>query len=90
MADKNVESASAAPGEKRSASPPKAGPAAGPKAKASESGDPAVQKALADLYTAQQNRDAAKAAQDQAEADNEGHEEQVKAAQDALADLGYE
>src|SRR5690348_8627779 len=64
--DAEVEAASAAPGEKRSASRPAA--------RAAESGDPAVHKALADLQTAQMNlqdaqggegRDAAVAAAEQ-------------------------
>lgn len=45
---KPVEAATAAPGEKRSASRP-------PLAKASESSDPAVHKLLADIQTAQMN-----------------------------------
>jgi hypothetical protein len=55
-------------------------------APAGASGDPAVQKALADLYTAQQNR----AALDVEEADIKAADEQVAAAEKALADLGYE
>lgn len=60
MADKKpVESATAAPGEKRSA--------ARPLARGSESGDPAVQQLLAGRYTAHQNGDAeAEAAADAA------------------------
>jgi hypothetical protein len=52
MADKNVEAASAAPGEKRSASRP--APAL---AKASESGDPAVHQILAEIEVARRNED---------------------------------
>ena len=56
---KPVEAATAAPGEKRSASRPLA--------KASESGDPAVHQLMAAIYTAEQNgdEDAAKAARDE-------------------------
>lgn len=46
---KPVEAATAAPGEKRSASRPLA--------KASESGDPAVHQLLGAIYTAEQNGD---------------------------------
>ncbi len=63
---KPVEAATAAPGEKRAASRPLA--------KASESGDPAVQKLLGDRQTAYMNGDA-------------GAEAQVDA---ALAELGFE
>jgi len=76
-----VESASAAPGEKRSASP---------RARASESGDAAVHKALADLQTAQMNQATAKDTAGQAAEQGKGHDEEVKKAQDALAELGYE
>jgi hypothetical protein len=79
---KPVEAASAAPGEQRSTSRPLA--------RASESGDPAVHKALADLQAAQMNQAThADLAESSAEA-AKGHEETVKKAKDALADLGYE
>ena len=81
--DRPVESASAAPGEKRSAS-------RAPLMKASESGDPAVHQALAELNAAQMNaqthKDAAEASAEAAK----GHDEAVQKAKDALADLGYE
>jgi hypothetical protein len=60
-----VEAATAAPGEKRSVSRPLA--------RASESGDPAVQKLIADMYTAEQN----------------GDDDQAEAARKALAELGF-
>lgn len=60
--------------------------ATGKLAPAGESGDPAVQKALADLYTAQQNR----AALDVEAGDVKAADDQVAVAQKALADLGYE
>lgn len=53
-----VESATAGPGEKRSAGRPRkvlAEPA--PPPRASESGDPAVHQLIADAYTAHQNGD---------------------------------
>ena len=86
MADsrKPVESASAAPGEKRSAAPPRR------LAKASESGDPYIQKLLADRYTAEQNAAMAAAAADQSEADREAHEGHVAARTRQLNDLGFE
>ena len=84
---KPVESASAVPGEKRDASRPQAH---GKLARASESGDPAVHKAMADLYTAQQNAAAAQSAGDQSAALKAGQDEEVAKAQAALADLGYE
>ena len=62
MADKGklVETATAAPGEARSVSPP---PALAPKlAKAAESGDPQVQGLLADRSAAEQSGDSALAA----------------------------
>jgi hypothetical protein len=77
---KPVESASAAPGEKRSAS----------RAKASESGDPAVHKALADRYTAQQNEAYHRNAAEQAAAAQKGNAEEVAAADKALEELGFE
>jgi len=52
-----VEAASAAPGEKRSAGRPKAAPAAPALLKGSESGDPAVQYLLAVRTSAVQNDD---------------------------------
>jgi hypothetical protein len=67
MADKPTEAATSNPGEKRAASRPQL-------AKASESGDPAVQKLLADRNTAEMNGDSAGQAQVNA----------------ALADLGFE
>lgn len=77
---KPVESATAAPGEQRAASRPRL--------KASESGDPAVHKALADLQTAQQNLAAAReTAPDTAVKDAEQDE---KDALKRLHDLGYE
>ena len=81
--DKPVEAASAAPGEKRAATPPSA---KAPLARASESGDPEVQKALGDLYTAQQNLAAVRAAQ----AANPAAEAAERHARDRLAELGYE
>lgn len=59
---------------------------AGKLAPAGASGDPAVQKALAELYTAQQNR----ATLDVEEADIKAADEAVKVAEKNLADLGYE
>lgn len=81
-AGRPVESASAAPGEKRSASRPLA--------PASESGDPEVHKALADLQAAQMNAQSHKDAADQANDLAEGNDEAVKKAKDRLAELGYE
>lgn len=81
--DRPVESASAAPGEKRSAS-------RAPLLKASESGDPAVHKALADLQAAQMNQQSHQDAAEQAADLAEGNDEAVEAAKKALADLGYE
>jgi hypothetical protein len=80
MADskKPVEAATAAPGEQRSASR-----SAAP---ASESGDPAVHKALADLQTARQNLADARAAEPP---DVSKFEEDEKAALDRLRELGY-
>jgi len=71
-----VEAASAAPGEKRSVSRPRA----------SESGDPAVHKALADLQTARQNLAAIREAPQPDEARYEAEEQ---AALDRLRELGY-
>jgi hypothetical protein len=79
---KPVEAATAAPGEKRSTSRPLA--------RASESGDPAVHKALADLQAAQMNAQAHQDAADQAKDAAEGNDEAVQKAKDALAELGYE
>ena len=53
-----VEAASAAPGEKRSAGRPRREPAPSPALlRASESGDPAVHQLLGAIYSAQQNGD---------------------------------
>jgi hypothetical protein len=60
--------------------------AAGPLARASESGDPAVHQAMAVLDGALMNR----AALDVAAGDIEKADEQVDAARKALAELGYE
>lgn len=82
MADsKNVEAASAAPGEKRSAARP--GPAL---PKASESGDPAVHKALGDLQTARQNLASVR---DAKQADVAEYEADERAALARLRELGY-
>jgi hypothetical protein len=81
---RTVESASAAPGEKRSASRPQH------LARAAESGDPAVHQLLAERQTAQMNLATHKAAAEESREALEGHEEKVKAADDALAELGYE
>jgi hypothetical protein len=61
-------------------------PAGGKLGRASESGDPAVHKALADLQAAQMNR----AALDVPAADVKAADDAVKDAQKALADLGHE
>lgn len=82
-AGKPVEAASAAPGEKRSASRPRL-------ARASESGDPAVQKLLADRWTAQQNAAMHHGGAGSATQQKAGHEAQVAEADAALAELGYE
>ena len=79
-ADRPVEAASAAPGEKRSTARP------GGLAKASEAGDPAVHKALADLQTARMNLAAAEAARGTEDADAKQDE---KNALDRLHELGY-
>lgn len=81
---KPVEAASAAPGEKRSASRPRQ------LARASESGDPQVHQLLAERQTAQMNLATHKAAAEQSKAALEGLEEDVAAADAALAELGYE
>jgi hypothetical protein len=73
--------------------PATAKPAA-PLARASESGDPAVQKLLADRQAAQMNREALQATDDEAvaklNADIKAADEQVDAVNKQLADLGYE
>jgi hypothetical protein len=81
MADqkKPVEAASAAPGEQRAVSRPK-------RAKASESGDPAVHKAIADMETARLNLDAAKR-EGKADPESEQHAADARA---ALEELGFE
>ena len=76
---KPVESASAAPGEKRSVSRP-------PLRRASESGDPEVHKLMGDVDTARQNLDAAR---------HEGvrdpdAEESDAVSRARLAELGFE
>lgn len=73
---KPVESATAAPGERRAVVRPRA----------AESGDPAVHKALADLQTARQNLAAVRAARETQDPDAEADE---KDALQRLADLGY-
>lgn len=73
-----VEAATAAPGEKRAASRPLA--------KASESGNPDVQKAIGDLETARLNLAAAK----REGAEDPDAEQSAKAARAALRELGYE
>lgn len=78
---KPVEAASAAPGEKRAASPPSR-----PLARASESGNPDVHQALGNLYTAEQNLAAAKR---EGVADPEA-EQSAKDARAQLRDLGFE
>ena len=65
---------------------PTAGVTAGTLGRASESGDPAVQHALAELQTAQLNR----AALDVEEADVKAADEAVAAARKKLNELGYE
>lgn len=62
-----------------------AAPATAGTAPAGESGDPAVQKALAELQTAQMNRKAL----DVPEANIKAADDAVKAAEKNLADLGY-
>ena len=63
-------------------------------AQAGQSGDPAVQFALAELQTAQMNRESLQATDEAAvkklNEDLEAADAQVKAKQDALAALGYE
>jgi hypothetical protein len=80
--ERSVEAASAAPGEKRSAGRPLA--------KASEAGDPAVQKLLADKWTAQQWAAQHKDTADRSAAERKGHEDQVAALDAELAELGFE
>lgn len=82
-ASRPVEAASAAPGEKRAAARP-------PLAKASESGDPAVQKVLADKQTAQMNAAMHEDEVRRAQAARTAHERQAAAAEDALREMGYE
>lgn len=65
---------------------PKPAAKAGPLARASESGDPAVHQALAVLQGAQMNR----AALDVEKADIDAADQAVADAKKALADLGYE
>jgi len=60
---------------------------AGPLASAGASGDPAVQKALAELQTAQMNRDALVVVE---KADLDAADEAVAKAKKDLAELGYE
>lgn len=81
---KPVEAATAGPGEKRSASRP---PAAAPLARASESGDPEVHKALGDLHTAQQNLQYVRDAQAASDPAAEAAERDARA---RLAELGFE
>ena len=69
-----VEAASAAPGEKRSAGRPRKEAAPPALLRGSESGDPSVHQLIADMYTAQQNV----------------YKDAERAAADALADLGFE
>jgi hypothetical protein len=79
---KPVEAATAAPGERRHASRPLA--------RASESGDPAVHKALAELQAAQMNAQTHADLAESSAAAAEGNDEAVKKAKEALAELGYE
>jgi hypothetical protein len=65
---------------------PKAQPSKGSLAPAGESSDPAVHAALARLQIAQSNR----AALDVSEADVQAADDEVKAAEKVLADLGYQ
>ena len=76
--DKPVEAASAAPGEKRSVSPPLR--------RASESGDPEVHKLLGDLDTARQNLDAAR----REGVEDPDAEQSASAVRAHLRELGYE
>lgn len=72
----------------------KAAPAKGALARASESGDPAVQKLMADRQTAQMNREALQATDEAAvaklDADIKAADEAVAKLDKALAELGYE
>jgi hypothetical protein len=79
-----VEAASAAPGEKRSVVRPPA------LAKASESGDPAVQKLLGDRWTAEQNVAMHGAAAGSSAAQAAAHGEDVARLVAELAELGFE
>lgn len=69
-------------------------PAKGALARASESGDPAVQKLMADRQTAQMNREALQATDEAAvaklDADIKAADEAVAKLDKALAELGYE
>ncbi|HEX7163331.1 MAG TPA: hypothetical protein VF223_19100 [Trebonia sp.] len=76
---KPPEAATAAPGEKRSAVRPAL-------PRASESGDPAVHKALGDLQTARQNLAAVRDVKREDEAEFEADEQAALA---RLAELGY-
>ncbi|HXJ27465.1 MAG TPA: hypothetical protein VNH17_17255 [Streptosporangiaceae bacterium] len=82
---KPVEEATAAPGERRSVSPP-------PRklAKASESGDPAIQKLLADRNTAEMNAATAAGDSAQSEAVAKAHQQHIADRNKDLADLGFE
>jgi hypothetical protein len=82
MADK-YPAAPESKSEPKSESKPASKASLGP---AGESSDPAVHAALARLQIAQSNR----AALDVSEADVQAADEQVKAAEKALADLGYQ
>ena len=76
--DRPVEAASAAPGERRAASPNLG--------RASESGHPDVHKALGDVYTAEQNLAAAK----REGVEDPDAEASLKDARKRLRDLGVE
>lgn len=84
--DRPVEAASAAPGEKRSAARPEK-PAPAPLARASESGNPDVHKALGDLQTAQMNLGVVAEGHDAADPDAVAAERDARA---RLRDLGFE
>lgn len=71
---------------KADAAEAKAAAKAGPLLRASESSDPAVHKAMADLDAARMNR----AALDTEEADIEAADKAVEDAKKALAELGFE
>lgn len=91
MSEHPVEAATAAPGEKRSAGRPRKEPGPVPRyAKASESGDPAIQKLLADRWTAEQAAAQAASDAETAEAVRGYHEDHVAARTQALNDLGFE